>query len=300
MLWLLPDTWSRPRRQTAPPPHLAYDAVAEASAALVLRSYSSSFGVATRLLSPPVRTDVRNIYALVRLADELVDAPRPDGTAEQRAALLDALETETGTALATGHSANLVVHAFARSARRCGISPDLVAPFFASMRTDLQQTRHGPESFADYIYGSAEVVGLMCLRAFLLEPGAGASYDALAPAARALGSAFQRINFLRDLGTDLDELGRLYFPDVHPDELDDRTRNRLLDVVDGELATAQAALHLLPPSSRRAVTVAHDLFAELSARLRSAPVDRLRHTRVRVPGAVKARIVAAAVARSAR
>lgn len=298
MLWLRSDPWSRPR--SVPAPHRTYDAVADASAALVLRFYSTSFGLATRLLTPTVRRHVRNIYALVRLADEIVDAPRPDGTVEHRAAILDALEVETATALQVGHSGNLVVHAFARSARSCAVGMDLAGPFFSSMRTDLHRSRHDTQSFADYIYGSAEVVGLMCLRAFLTEDGARASYDELAAPARALGSAFQRINFLRDLGADADGLGRVYFPGVEPDRMQARDRDRLLDAVDVDLAVAERAVVLLPPSSRRAVTVAHGLFAELSARLRATPVARLRDTRVRVPGPVKARVVAAALARSAR
>lgn len=178
---------------------------------------------------------------------------------------------------------------------------DLVEPFFASMRTDLTRTTHDEESFARYVYGSAEVVGLMCLRVFLAdEPDAQASYDRLVPGARCLGAAFQKVNFLRDIAADRDELGRRYFPGVDPHRIDDADRDRLLDDLDNDLALAAAAVEQLPPSSRRAVRVAHRLFAELSGRLRETPVERLHHERVRVPGPRKAAIVLDSVVRGRR
>ena len=118
-----------------------YDAVAVDSARLVIRRYTTSFGLACRLLAEPVRAHVCNVYALVRVADELVDAPRAGAGNEQRRMLLDGLEAETLAALTRGHSANLVVHAFARTAAACGIGPDLLIPFFASMRTSYSPVR---------------------------------------------------------------------------------------------------------------------------------------------------------------
>ena len=278
-----------------------YDAVAASAAAAVLRGYSTSFGLATRLLSEPARTHVRNVYALVRVADEIVDAPRPGGTRALQARLLGQLEAETRAALETGHSANLIVHAFAGTARSCGIDRTLTEPFFGSMRSDLFLTRHDAESFARYVHGSAEVVGLMCLRAFLSgQADAGTEYAALAPGAQRLGAAFQKVNFLRDLAADSRGLGRHYFPGIDPDRLDDRTRDLLLDDIDADLAAADAAIDRLPAGARRGVRVAHALFAELSARLRRTPALRIRDERVRVPGPVKARVVARALVRGDR
>ena len=149
-----------------------YDEVSQASASLVIRAYSSSFGMASRLLAEPVRTRVCNIYALVRVADEIVDNPDRQVGRDARARMLDGLEEEVRHGLESGHSANLVVHAFVRTAAECGIGDELVAPFFESMRTDLDTTTHTRDSFERYVYGSAEVVGLMCLRVFLAdEPG---------------------------------------------------------------------------------------------------------------------------------
>ncbi|MCD2147016.1 phytoene/squalene synthase family protein [Gordonia paraffinivorans] len=280
------------------PPHRRYDEVAEASAALVIRSYSTSFGLASRLLAPSLRRDVRNIYALVRVADEIVDAPRPDQGSVDRRNELDQLEEQTYAAMASGSSSNLVVHAFARTARRVGIDLDLVTPFFDSMRSDLTQVRHDFESLAAYIYGSAEVVGLMCLRAFLAgEPKADARYEHLAPGARRLGAAFQKINFLRDFGDDSDGLGRRYLVGLDPDDPDEAAWSLWLDDIDLDLTAAAAVIPELPMSCRVAVCAAHDLFAELTERLRQSSAAEARIRRVRVPNAGKARIAAAAVAR---
>lgn len=290
------------RPHAAPPlPYHAYDDVADASAALVIDAYSSSFGLASRLLAGRVRADVRNVYALVRVADEIVDAPRPGQRADQQRQDLDTLEDETATAMTTGSSSNLVVHAFARSARRCGIDASLVTPFFASMRTDLDRTSHDEASLATYVYGSAEVVGLMCLRAFLAEEHRREQqYDDLAAGAQRLGAAFQKVNFLRDLGEDTGELGRRYLPGIDPARPDDDARDRWLDDIDADLVAAAEVVPALPRGSRLAVCAAHDLFSDLSARLRRTPAQDLVATRVRVPDPVKARLVAAAVLRGGR
>jgi phytoene synthase len=297
----VPAVQADPPRPVAPPVPATYDRVANQSAAVVISGYSTSFGVACRLLAEPVRTHVRNVYALVRIADEMVDAPELGEDLQRRAQLLDRLEEDTRQGLADGRSSNLVVHAFVTTARTCGIGQDLVAPFFSSMRTDLHQLTHDARSFERYVYGSAEVVGLMCLRVFVTDPRARAGYDELAPGARRLGAAFQKVNFLRDLAEDQDVLGRTYFPGFDPERFDDRQRDAILADLDADLRAAAAVLPLLPRSSRRAVTAAHALFAELARRLQVTPAEEIRRRRVRVPGPVKARVVAQALlsARSA-
>jgi phytoene synthase len=271
---------------------------------VVMRRYSSSFGLASRLLAGPVRTQVRNVYALVRVADEIVDTPDPALGPEPRARMLAWLHDDVRHALRTGYSGNLVVHAFARSAIACGIGEELIDPFFASMRMDLEAAVHTRESFDRYVYGSAEVVGLMCLRVFLAGDGPGdrsgdrsGNYDRLAPGARRLGAAFQKLNFLRDLAEDHDTLGRRYFPGLEVDRFCDADRDRILDDIEADLDAAAAVIPELPASSRRAVRVAHATFAELSARLRAAPAAEIRRTRVRVPDPVKLRLVAGALYR---
>ena len=273
-----------------------YDAVARDAAAAVIRAYSSSFGLACRLLGPSVRDHVRNVYAMVRLADEVVDGPIGVEHPDRAGAALDQLEAEIAAALETGYSTNLIVHAFAGTARACGIEADLVTPFYASMRADLTVAEHDDESFERYVYGSAEVVGLMCLRIFTAADRS-ASYDDLATGARQLGAAFQKVNFLRDLAEDYRLRGRRYFPGIDPEKLSEDDKIRLLDDIDADLAGAAVAIGKLPGNSRAAVAAAHAVFAELSARLRATPADQLLRQRVRVPNPVKARLAAAAYVR---
>jgi phytoene synthase len=263
-----------------------YNAAALASATTVIGHYSTSFGLAARLLAPGVREDVRTIYALVRIADEIVDGAASEAgidLAGQRE-LLDDLERETETAMARGFSTNLVVHAFAVTARRVGIEPTLTRPFFASMRRDLDPAPFTAAGVAEYIYGSAEVVGLMCLRSFLQDsPRTPQEAELLEQGARSLGAAFQKVNFLRDLAADRDGLGRNYFPGVDLRRLTEAQKNTLLDDMDADLLAAQRVLPLLPAGCRRAVTAAHRLFARLSVKLRATPARELMSTRVRVP-----------------
>jgi phytoene/squalene synthetase len=285
-----------PRRST----RSRYDSVSESSAAVVIRRYSNSFGLASRLLAEPVRAQVRNVYALVRIADEIVDNPDSGLGPEQRARLLGGLHDDVRQALQTGYSANLVVHAFARTAIRCGIGPELIDPFFESMGRDLAPAPHTRASFDRYVYGSAEVVGLMCLRVFLSaaggrDRGQAGAYHRLAPGARRLGAAFQKLNFLRDLAEDHDTLGRCYFPGLDVERFCDADRDRILDEIAADLAAAAVVIPELPASSRRAVRAAHATFAELAARLRATPASEIRHTRVRVPDPVKVRLLAGAL-----
>ena len=181
------------------------------------------------------------------------------------------------------------MHAFARTARECGIGEAQIRPFFASMRTDLLTARHDAASHDDYVYGSAEVVGLMCLQVFV---NAGAQHPAVPDAelvdgARRLGAAFQDVNFLRDLHHDEDALGRDYLGLASGAS----DRIAVLDRIDADLAAAAAVIPRLPADCRRAVTAAHDLFAALSLRLRR---DSASEERVRVPDAVKATLAARA------
>jgi phytoene/squalene synthetase len=274
-----------------------YDRVAEETASIVIRRYSTSFGLASRLLESSARQHIENIYALVRIADEVVDGEAAAaGLATVDAARqLNELERETEYAMANGYSANLIVHAFALTARETGFGPELTGPFFDSMRTDLSATEHDETTFERYVYGSAEVVGLMCLRAFCW----GSEYspeeiDRLERGARSLGAAFQKVNFLRDLAADFETLGRSYFPGVRVDSFTEADKIRLLDDIDEDLRMSAAVIPDLPSGSRRAVALAAGLFAELSARIRATPADRLVTTRIRVPNAVKLRIAAAA------
>ncbi|WP_258059145.1 squalene/phytoene synthase family protein [Arthrobacter sp. B1805] len=274
-----------------------YNAAALKASAGVIRCYSTSFGMASRILDRTTRSHIEAVYALVRVADEVVDgaaagAGIPPGGVEK---LLDDLERETEAAMGAGYSANLVVHAFAVTARETGIGVDLTRPFFASMRADISQSEHTQESFDLYVYGSAEVVGLMCLRAFLVGHRVTADEEAvLVDGARHLGAAFQKINFLRDLAEDFSTLGRSYFPGIRPESFTEADKLRLLDDIDEDLRISAAALPGLPATPRRAVALAQGLFTELAVRLRATPAHELLRARIRVPNPVKARIMAKA------
>ncbi|NMR19715.1 squalene/phytoene synthase family protein [Cellulomonas fimi] len=277
-----------------------YDETAARASRAVLAGYSTSFGIGTKLLGRSARRGIEAVYGLVRIADEIVDTRRGDDAA----ALLDELEDQTARALDSGYSTNLVVHAFAQTARRTGIGHDLVDPFFASMRTDLTVREHDRASYERYVYGSAEVVGLMCLAVFLdaaRRPGDPLTVpDAATQAgARALGAAFQKINFLRDLGADYAELGRRYFPGVTPENLDQPTLDAILAEIAADVATARAALPSLPPRARLAVAATLGLYDRLTAELAATPPRELLARRVHLPGRTKVSVVARAVAHEA-
>ena len=258
---------------------------AVAASAVVIREYSTSFSLAARLMPRRVRDHITSIYGLVRVADEVVDGACPTDPR----AHLDELERTVERAMADGFSANLVVHAFAATARTTGFGTELTRPFFASMRADLTPAPHTAYSLAAYIHGSAEVVGLMCLRAYLVGV-AEADYDRLAPDALRLGSAFQKANFLRDLTDDELRLGRAYLP-----ELTQRAFDDALDDAAADLAAGRAGIARLPQDVQRGVRVAADLYAELLRRLRAAGLDGARSGRVRVPTPAKIRVVARSV-----
>ncbi|KXO99532.1 phytoene/squalene synthase family protein [Tsukamurella pseudospumae] len=270
---------------------------AVAASAVVIREYSTSFSLATRMMPRRVRDHIMSIYGLVRVADEIVDGACPTDPR----AHLDALEASVEAAISDGFSANLVVHAFAATARATGFGTELTRPFFASMRADLTPAPHTPESLAAYIHGSAEVVGLMCLRAYLYgvpassrparsAPGAGSDYERLAPDAARLGAAFQKVNFLRDLTDDELRLGRAYLPELTQQAFDDA-----LDDAAADLAAGRAGIARLPRDVQRGVRAAADLYGELVRRLRSAGLDGARSGRVRVPTTAKATVLARSV-----
>jgi len=264
-----------------------YTRAAERSSAEIIATYSTSFGWATNLLSKAVAVEVRNIYAMVRVADELVDGAADEaltGAAALSArALLDEFEAETYRALDSGFSANLVLHAFAVTSRKVGITRDLVTPFFDSMRMDLDPQVFDQASFEKYIYGSAEVVGLMCLQAFLQDVKLTAKEKSdFVKSARALGSAFQKVNFLRDLAADFKVLGRSYFPGVRIDSFNETEKQRLVADINEELRISAQSLPNLPKNSRRAVAAAQMFFTELNNQIGKAPADKLISERIRV------------------
>ena len=244
------------------------------------------------MLSPAIRQHVRNIYALVRVADEIVDGAaaeaRVGGGNVEPSVALDQLEAEIYRTLRSKFSSNLVVHAFAATANETGFARGIIEPFFVSMRMDLWPRKHTPESFQKYVYGSAEVVGLMCLHAFVKESDFSIEdYKQITRGARALGAAFQKVNFLRDLSADFEKLGRSYFPGVDPASFNEDQKAELLGYIREDLETASKALKFLPASSRRAVSAAQMLFTELADRIEKTPAEQMLRARISVPNPTK-------------
>lgn len=274
---------TRPARSSGEDPRRRYDRTAYRVAREVLASYSTSFGVGVRLLDRRTRHHIEAVYALVRVADEIVDTRRGDDAAT----MLAELRRQTEQAIERGWSSNLVVHAFARTAARVGITDAELAPFFDSMAMDLTVTTHDRASYEAYVHGSAEVVGIMCLRVFtsagrprgarLVDPDP----EAVA-GARALGAAFQKVNFLRDLATDYETLGRSYFPDVPPEALDADALDAIVTEIGTDLSTARAALPRLPGRARAAVAATIALYERLLAVLADSPPEEILRRRVRI------------------
>ena len=278
-----------------------YTRVARESAGVVISQYSTSFGWATNLLPEGVRSKIKDIYALVRVADEIVDGSAAAANGAQKINIrkqLDALEGEVYAAMKVGFSTNLVVHAFALTANEVGITKAIIEPFFTSMRMDITKAKHTPKTFKDYVYGSAEVVGLMCLRAFIAgreSQYSPAEKDALNNGALALGAAFQKINFLRDLEADFRALGRSYFPGVTVETFNEEQKQFLVADIAADLIVAANSIRLLPKDVRPAVSAAQFLFQELTTKVAATPAEVLISTRIRVSNPRKLVLVAKAL-----
>ena len=278
-----------------------YNKVAHDSASVVIGEYSTSFGWATSLLPEGVRGQIKDIYALVRVADEIVDGSAAGSNGAQKVNVrkqLDALEGEVYAAMKVGFSTNLIVHAFALTAVQVGITKAMIEPFFASMRADITKAKHTPKTFKDYVYGSAEVVGLMCLRAFIAgreDHYSPSEKTALDEGALALGAAFQKINFLRDLDADFRALGRSYFPGVTVETFNEEQKQFLVTDIAADLIVAANSIRLLPKDVRPAVSAAQFLFEELTKKVAATPAKVLISTRIRVSNPRKLVLVAKAL-----
>lgn len=249
--------------------------------------YSTSFSSATKLFDASIRPHIYAIYGLVRIADEIVDTYKGG----DQAALLVDLETETYAALQRGYSSNPLVHAFAITARQCGIDKELIGPFFASMRMDLEPRTYDQQAYDEYIYGSAEVIGLMCLKVFV--GGNTAQYGHLSSGARRLGAAYQKVNFLRDVAADHHDLGRFYFPGTSFDSLDAAAKLAIITDIRNDFAAAKPYVHQLPVSARKAVQLSYRYYDALLVTLAATPVDTIKQRRISVPRAKKLQLLLA-------
>lgn len=248
-------------------------------------NYSTSFSKSTQLFPSSIQKHIFAIYGLVRIADEIVDTY----AGKDSATLLDELEAETYRAIKTGYSTNPIVHSFAISAKEFDITATLIKPFFESMRMDLTPITFTQAKYKKYIHGSAEVIGLMCLKIFCA--GNSKQYDQLVPGAQALGSAYQKVNFLRDIASDYKDRGRVYFPGVSFETFNDEIKMRLVEDIQKEFITASIYIQDLPESARKAVSLSYEYYLRLLNTIEKTSAETLKTTRVRVSNTVKTRLL---------
>lgn len=259
-----------------------YDSLAAKSSKLITKQYSTSFYIATLLLDKSIRNDIYAIYGLVRIADELVDTLRPKDLSKQ----LNLLETQTTQAIKSHVSTNMIVHNFALTANKFSIPQELTAAFFNSMRKDIRQKRHSQSKLNEYIFGSAEAVGLMCLCVFVNSKNK--QYSELRIGAKALGSAFQKVNFLRDISSDYNNLGRIYFPQIKNFKtFSDLQKQQIVKEIETEFELAKQSIVKLPRSSRYAVLLSWYYFRRLNHIINNTPAVVLKKKRIKVSNSYK-------------
>lgn len=250
--------------------------------------YSTSFASAIRLLHPELRQPVYDIYGFVRFADEIVDTFH----GYNKTALLHNFKTETFRAINDGISLNPILNSFQLTINRYEIDHELINAFFRSMEMDLHYSTYDDNTYTEYIYGSAEVVGLMCLYIFC--DGNKNQYDMLEPAARSLGAAFQKVNFLRDMNADFKTLSRTYFPGVDFMNFTPEIKEEIESDIASDFDKAYRGIIALPWKARFGVYVAYKYYFSLFKRIRKIRASHILYRRVRIPDYQKALILARA------
>ena len=259
--------------------------VSERCSRTTAEEYSTSFCSAIRLLHPDLRQPIFNIYGFVRFADEIVDTFH----GFDKAALLAGFKHETFDAIRRGVSLNPILHSFQRTVRDYSIDIMLIETFFSSMETDLHKKTYNCAAYAAYIYGSAETVGLMCLQVFC--EGDAERYEQLAPAARALGAAFQKVNFLRDLKTDYKGMNRVYFPGCDLTNFTAEQKRTIEAGIEADFNKAYKGIVQLPVKARFGVYVAYKYYLSLFRKIKRIKPARIMEQRIRIPNYLKAMII---------
>lgn len=259
-----------------------FDELSYSVGKIITQKYSTSFSLGILALKPSIRSAIYAIYGYVRLADEIVDSFH-DYDKEK---LLDRLKKETENALEEGISLNPILHAFQETVHKYQIDKKLIHQFLNSMEMDLQKVDYNSELYREYIFGSAEVVGLMCLQVFT--EGNKAKYKELKPYAMKLGSAFQKINFLRDIKADYQILGRTYFPNMDMGVLNNDVKCQIEKEIREEFDQALIGIKKLPNSSMFGVYLAYKYYLSLFNRIKRKSSKEILNGRVRVPNTEKA------------
>lgn len=247
----------------------------------VTRAYSTSFYAGVRALDKKIRNDVHAVYGFVRFADEIVDSFHE----YDKALLLEEFKEETYKALDRGISLNPILNSFQETVNRYGIDRQLIDQFLHSMEMDLNPVEYIQEKYEEYILGSAEVVGLMCLKIFVY--GDQNEYEKLKPYAMKLGSSFQKINFLRDYKDDVNNLGRIYFPGLKEGQLSLEDKLHIEREIQQEFDEALVGIRMLPKSSRFGVYVSYRYYTKLLRKIKQKTAQQLLQERVRIPNNIK-------------
>ncbi len=255
-----------------------FDKVSYDCSKIVTESYSTSFSLATKMLAPSIRPDIYNIYGFVRFADEIVDSFH----AYNKKELFDNFELALKSALKAKISLNPILNSFQHTYHKYQIPYHLVESFMKSMRMDLTKSEYRTEAeYKEYIYGSADVVGLMCLKVFV--KGDDLQYDELKESAMSLGSAFQKVNFLRDLKADFEDLNRAYFPHANLMELDEASKQRIIQEIKEDFAKGYRGILNLPNEAKFGVYTAYKYYYKLLKKLQNTPSREIKNARIRVP-----------------
>ena len=264
-----------------------FDIVSRQCAMTVTKSYSTSFSSATKMLSPIIRQDIYNIYGFVRFADEIVDSFHD----YDKDVLFERFEQDLAYALTDKISLNPILNAFQETVHKYKIERHLIDSFMKSMRLDLTKSQYlTDEEYKEYIYGSADVVGLMCLTVFV--KGDKERYEELKESAMSLGSAFQKVNFLRDLKADFEGLSRTYFPDTNLLDLDEESKQLIIKEIEGDFEKGLAGIHQLPIEAKFGVYAAYRYYKKLLTKLKRVPSSEIKNSRIRVPDHVKVSLLA--------
>ncbi|MBZ9731205.1 phytoene/squalene synthase family protein [Salegentibacter sp. JZCK2] len=264
-----------------------FDNVSRACSKTVTHHYSTSFSTATRMLAPTIRQDIYNIYGFVRFADEIVDTFHH----YDKEKLFNDFEVDLYKAIEDKISLNPILNAFQETVHKYEIDESLYRAFMKSMRLDLYKSDYlSVAEYKEYIYGSADVVGLMCLKVFV--NGDSEKYESLKQSAMSLGSAFQKVNFLRDLKADFEDLSRSYFPGTNLAELDEASKQRIIAEIEEDFKQGLSGIAHLPVEAKFGVYTAYIYYRKLLHKLKKVPSLEIRNSRIRVPDYQKAGLLA--------
>lgn len=253
----------------------------------VTKAYSTSFSSAVKMLSPTIRQDIYNIYGFVRFADEIVDTFHD----YDKEVLFAQFENDLALALSQKISLNPILNSFQHTVHNYNIPIDLIDAFMKSMKLDLFKTKYTTvEEYNEYIYGSADVVGLMCLKVFV--NGNDEKYEELKHSAMRLGSAFQKVNFLRDLKADFEDLSRTYFPNTDLSKLDEVSKQQIIAEIQADFDAGFAGIQKLPLEAKFGVYTAYIYYKKLLTKLKKTPSLEIKNTRIRVPDYQKVGLLA--------